>query len=344
MNLPNALTSVRLLLVPVFAVLLLQAGGESAALRSWAAIVFLVASLTDIVDGHLARQRGEVTRFGTIADPIADKVLTGVALIGLSILGELSWWVTIVLVGREVFVTLVRLWVIRHEVMAASWGGKAKTFALTVAIMLYVLPLEPHSALARSIMMAVAIILSLGTAIDYTIRAIRVRPSTRHRTIETSTTASDVIGQLTSRGESVAVAESLTGGLVGAILTDVPGASVAFRGGVTAYATDLKSAFLDVDPALLTAGGAVQAEVAEQMASGVRRRASSTYGLATTGVAGPDSQDGHPPGTVFVAVSGPRGTRSVPLTLVGSRSEVRIQTVRCVLDLLAAEMATPSSP
>jgi CDP-diacylglycerol--glycerol-3-phosphate 3-phosphatidyltransferase len=307
-------------------------------------VVFLVASLTDIVDGHLARQRGEVTRFGTLADPIADKVLTGVALVGLSILGELSWWVTGVLIGREVFVTLLRLWVIRHHVMAASWGGKAKTFALTVAIMLYVLPLEPHSALARTIMMAVAVILSLGTGIDYTIRALRVRHSGRNSTYDTSAVASDVIARLVARGDSVAVAESLTGGLVGATLTDVPGASAVFRGGVTAYATDLKAALLDVESALLSAGGAVQAEVAEQMATGVRVRAGSTYGLATTGVAGPEAQDGHPPGTVFVAVSGPRGARSVSLDLVGTRSEVRSQTVRCVLELLADEIATPSPP
>ncbi len=338
MNLPNALTSLRLLLVPVFAVLLLQDHGTSPVLRSWAAVVFLVASLTDIVDGHLARQRGQITRFGTIADPIADKVLTGVALVGLSLLGELPWWVTWILIAREVAVTLLRLWIIRAHVMPASWGGKAKTFALTVAIMLYVIPQQPGSAIARTIVMSVAVALSLGTAVDYAIRAVRVRASGRQGPPDTDAAARDIVSRLTSHGETVAVAESLTGGLVGGALTDVAGSSAVFRCGVTAYATELKATLLDVDTAVLAAGGPIQAEVARQMAEGVRRRAGSTYGLATTGVAGPQPQDEHPPGTVFIAVVGPRGDRTVSLHLSGNRADVRAQTVRAALDLLAVEI------
>lgn len=344
MNLPNGLTALRLLLVPVFATLLLQEQGASAVLRSWAAVVFLVASLTDIVDGHLARQRGQVTRFGTIADPIADKVLTGVALVGLSLLGELPWWVTGVLVGRELGVTLLRLWVIRHEVMAPSWGGKAKTFALTVAIMLYLIPAQPGSGIARSIVMTVAVALSLGTAADYLVRALRLRSGGRTRHGDAQAMARALVATLADRRETVAVAESLTGGLLGAAITDIPGASAVFRCGITAYATELKGSLLGVDRELLASEGAIHGLVAEQMASGVRERSGSTYGLATTGVAGPQPQDGHQPGTVVVAVSGPAGTRSVMLALEGDRAAIRTETVRQALSLLGSVVAVPAAP
>src|SRR5664279_3178348 len=123
------------------------------------------------------------------------------------------------------------------------------------------------------------------------------------------TAAADLVARLTVAGETVAVAESLTGGLVAAALTDIPGASVVVRGGVLAYSTDLKAQVLGVDEGLLARVGAVDAEVAEQMARGVRLLMSSTYGLATTGVAGPDQVDGKPVGTVYVAVAGQGSAR-----------------------------------
>ena len=143
---------------------------------------------------------------------------------------------------------------------------------------------------------------------------------------------------LLARGETVAVAESLTGGGLGAALTGVAGASATFRGGVIAYATELKAALLSVDPELLAERGAVDADVARAMAAGVRDRLGATYGLATTGVAGPDPQDGHEPGEVHVAVAGPAGTgavsRSVHLVLAGDRTAVRHGSVLGALDLL----------
>jgi len=153
-----------------------------------------------------------------------------------------------------------------------------------------------------------------------------------------TTSAADLVSRLTAAGETVAVAESLTGGLVTAALTDVAGASAVVRGGVLAYATDLKAQVLGVDDVLLARVGSVDAEVAEQMASGVRSLMSATYGLATTGVAGPDSGDGKPVGMVYVAVVGPVTSRVKALGLSGDRADIRAQSVLAVLTLLTEEL------
>jgi nicotinamide-nucleotide amidase len=145
-----------------------------------------------------------------------------------------------------------------------------------------------------------------------------------------------VIAVLAARGQTVAVAESLTGGLVTARLVDVPGASAVVRGGIVAYATSLKASLLGVDPEILDRVGAVDPEVARQMALGVRERLGATWGLATTGVAGPDAQDGHPPGTAYVAVAAePTDCVVRALVLPGDRSQVRAATVDAVLALFA---------
>lgn len=152
------------------------------------------------------------------------------------------------------------------------------------------------------------------------------------------TLAADLVTRLTAAGQTVAVAESLTGGLVCAALTEAAGASVVVRGGVVAYASDLKAQVLGVDEALLTQMGAVDAGVAEQMAAGVRALTGATYGLATTGVAGPDPADGKPVGTVYVALVGPGASRVEGLALSGDRAGIRVQCVRAVLMLLAEEL------
>ncbi|TVL93413.1 CinA family protein [Streptomyces sp. SAJ15] len=144
---------------------------------------------------------------------------------------------------------------------------------------------------------------------------------------------------LAARGQTLAVAESLTGGLVAAALTAVPGASRSFRGSVTAYATELKRSVLGVDGELLAERGAVDADVARQMAGGVRRALGADWGVATTGVAGPTPQDGQPVGTVFVAVEGPGGAATVvALHLDGDRADIRQQSVRAALELLFNEL------
>ncbi len=178
-NVANVLTIVRIVLVPVFVGFLL-AGGT--AWRLAALGTFCVASLTDVLDGRLARSRGLVTDFGKIADPVADKALTGAALICLSALGELPWWVTGVIMFRELGVTALRFWVIRRGVIAASRGGKAKTLLQIIAICLYLLPasLSPP-ALVRELFMAAAVVVTVVTGADYVIQAMRLRRSQPER-------------------------------------------------------------------------------------------------------------------------------------------------------------------
>lgn len=173
-TLPNALTLIRLLLVPVLAVLLLSDDGLDPALRWAATAVFVVAALTDLADGEIARRSGTVTTVGKIADPVADKALTGVALVGLSLLGDLPWWVTVVILVREIGVTALRFVVIRHGVIPASRGGKAKTVAQVVAIALYLAPLDAWADPVRVIAMGIAVVLTIVTGIDYAVRAWRL--------------------------------------------------------------------------------------------------------------------------------------------------------------------------
>ncbi|MEU2717821.1 CinA family protein [Streptomyces sp. NPDC007205] len=162
-----------------------------------------------------------------------------------------------------------------------------------------------------------------------------------------SSQATELVRLLTVRGETLAVAESLTGGLVAAEITSVPGASKVFRGSVTAYATELKHELLGVDATLLAQRGAVDPQVAGQMAAGVRKTLGADWGVATTGVAGPEPQDGKPVGTVFVGIDGPLtnglgsagGGKVEALRLNGSRAEIRMESVRSVLALLLRELA-----
>ena len=176
MNVANVLTVVRLLLVPVFVIFLAEAGHPgSTGWRLAALAAFGVASLTDLWDGKLARDRGLVTDFGKLADPIADMALTGAALISLTALGELPGWVTALILAREVGVTVLRFAVIRRGVIAASAGGKLKTLLQVTAICLYLLPpsLSPP-AYVKEFVMGAAFVVTLVTGVDYVIRALRL--------------------------------------------------------------------------------------------------------------------------------------------------------------------------
>ena len=174
-NIANAITVFRLLLVPVFVAALFAGSGHEDGWRWTAWGVFALASYTDSLDGKLARERNLVTAFGKLADPIADKALTGAALIGLSLLDDLAWWVTIIVLVREVGVTLLRFWVIRHGVIPASRGGKVKTLLQGVAIGLYILPLSGWLETGASVLMGVAVVVTVVTGIDYVTRALTLR-------------------------------------------------------------------------------------------------------------------------------------------------------------------------
>jgi CDP-diacylglycerol--glycerol-3-phosphate 3-phosphatidyltransferase len=180
-NLPNALTVLRLVLVPLFVWLLLRGGGHVTGDRLLATAAFVVAIVTDRFDGDIARRWNLVTNFGKIADPIADKALTGAAFLGLSYLGELPWWVTILVMVREWGVTALRFWVIRHGVMPASRGGKLKTVLQAIALGLYLLPWQHLAVIhwpALAIMTA-AVLVTLATGLDYLSRALHLRAAAK---------------------------------------------------------------------------------------------------------------------------------------------------------------------
>ncbi len=166
------MTSLRILFVPILAWLLFKENAQTDLMRFVSAIVFIIAGLTDIADGVIARKYKLITNFGKIFDPIADKALIGVALIGLSSLNLLAWWITWSILFREVFVTLLRFWVINKGVIPASRGGKLKTIMQIVAISALLLPLPSQLFILTQILIYIALILTVATAIDYILKAI----------------------------------------------------------------------------------------------------------------------------------------------------------------------------
>ena len=185
-NIPNALTTLRLLMVPFFGYALLVDGGDSSGWRWVAYGLFVVAMITDKVDGDLARKHDLVTDFGKIADPIADKALTGMAFVGLSIIGELWWWVTAVVLLREWGITLMRVWLIRTGVvLPAGRGGKLKTMVQTLALGLLVMPLLQFTGGwapvgeffwgVGVVTMGVAVLLTVATGVDYVRDTVKAR-------------------------------------------------------------------------------------------------------------------------------------------------------------------------
>ena len=178
-NVPNLITVVRILLAPVFIWMLLADNGAQDALRWAAAVLFIIAIATDGIDGMIARRHNLVTDLGKILDPIADKILTGGALVCLSILGELPWWVTIVILLREIGITVFRFVMLRDRVIPASRGGKLKTIAQSVAISLALLPFwlvfGEWVHWLNTATMSIALVLTVATGLDYLVSAWRLR-------------------------------------------------------------------------------------------------------------------------------------------------------------------------
>jgi CDP-diacylglycerol--glycerol-3-phosphate 3-phosphatidyltransferase len=169
LNIPNALTIARLLIVPLFGYLVLGVTQTQSA--QWAgATIFLIAAITDLIDGVWARKYGLVTNFGKIADPIADKALIGTALVALSITGEIPWWVTGVILFREVAITIMRFWVINHGVIPASRGGKVKTVSQIIAIVAYLIPVSGWVEVVAQMSLGVALAMTIVTGIDYAVK------------------------------------------------------------------------------------------------------------------------------------------------------------------------------
>jgi CDP-diacylglycerol--glycerol-3-phosphate 3-phosphatidyltransferase len=184
-QLPNAITIVRILCAPVFLWMLLADGGSDGPLRWWAAVLFIVAIATDGLDGYLARKHEIVTDLGKLLDPIADKVLTGFAFIGLSILGELPWWVTVIVLIREIGITVYRFVVVNDHVLAAAWMGKLKTVAQALALSLALLPLWTLVGewiwWVNGITMTAAVALTIASGIDYIVSEVRASRASKGR-------------------------------------------------------------------------------------------------------------------------------------------------------------------
>ena len=182
-QLPNAITIVRILCAPVFCWMLLVDDGHDGPLRWWAAALFIVAIATDGIDGYLARKHNIVSDLGKLLDPIADKVLTGIAFVSLSILGELPWWITIVVLVREIGITVHRLIVASDHVVAAAWLGKLKTMTQAIALSFALLPLSTLVGdwiiWVNIVTMWAAVILTVVSGLDYVVTAARGARSDR---------------------------------------------------------------------------------------------------------------------------------------------------------------------
>ena len=175
LNAANVLTALRIVLVPVFAAALVLSDGTHTGWLWTSAALFGIASITDYWDGRIARAHDLVTPFGAVADPIADKALTGAALVGLSVYDLLPWWVTVVIIVREIGVTALRFWVIRHGVIAASRGGKLKTLLQVIAILWYLCPIPDPIDHVGSVVMGAAVLATVVTGADYVFRALAMR-------------------------------------------------------------------------------------------------------------------------------------------------------------------------
>lgn len=182
LNIANALTVIRIAGVPLFGWLLLTQGGDDIAFRLWAWVAFCLLMITDRIDGDLARKHNLITNFGKVADPIADKALTGMAFVGLSVIGVLWWWVTIVVLIREWGITVMRFVVMKYGVMPASRGGKIKTALQAVALGGYLLPFElwdnwvaDSLRVLTHLFMAAAVLVTVVTAVDYVRQAVTMR-------------------------------------------------------------------------------------------------------------------------------------------------------------------------
>ncbi|MFG1604276.1 CDP-diacylglycerol--glycerol-3-phosphate 3-phosphatidyltransferase [Actinoplanes sp. NPDC049265] len=175
LNPANVLTVVRIILVPVFVATVVVSAMVDPGWRVVACLTFCVASATDFADGWIARRYSMVTSFGKVADPIADKALTGTALVLLSIYGDLAWWVTAAILVREWGVTALRFWVIRYGIIPASRGGKAKTALQIAAIAWYLLPMPSPFDVVGPWLMGAALVVTLVTGVDYVVQAVRLR-------------------------------------------------------------------------------------------------------------------------------------------------------------------------
>lgn len=368
----NVVTMVRICLVPLFVAAILSpwpewfglAGFTSGMKSLVAAGVFILISCTDWIDGYLARSRGEVTDFGKFMDPLADKILVVAALLALIELDVLPTWPVLIILAREFIVSGIRMIAAsKGEVIAASWYGKAKTVFQIVAIVLFIAKDGLRFTTAASafgnplyllswVVMLIALALTIVSMLDYLVKARHLLGLSRSHVAASSAKgvpnnavedadlavndlACKVVETAIAAGTTVGTAESLTGGLISAALTSVPGSSAVVRGAVVSYVNDVKSGLLGVDAPLLAKQGAVNADTACAMAKGACKALGADVAVAVTGIAGPGgAEPGKPVGTVWVAICAQGETEAFEHRFDGDRENVRTQTSRAALDLM----------
>ncbi len=355
----NIVTLTRICLVPVFVVALLSPWPSWLGIDDLvthdvksviAAVVFIVISCSDWIDGYLARKRNEVTDFGKFVDPLADKILVCAALLALIELQVLPSWPVLIIISREFIVSGVRMIAAtKGEVIAASWYGKAKTVTQIIAIVLFLLKdilyLSPDQNTIWSpfyllawVVMLIALVLTIISMLDYIAKArfLFIGSASKHaEERNTLSLAQGIIERAQALGVTIACAESLTGGGICEALTAIPGSSCVVRGGVVSYVNEIKHDILGVDEELLETNGAVNAETAQQMAQGVRDNFNTTLAVSATGIAGPTGAEPDKPiGTVFLGIASSTGCNAHRFSFAGDRSCVREQSVLAALSLL----------
>lgn len=371
----NVVTMIRICLVPVFVVALIGPWPDAMGLaflnpwKAWiAAIIFVVISCTDWLDGYLARSRGEVTDFGKFMDPLADKVLVVAALLVLIELGSLPSWPVLIIVAREFIVSGVRMVAAsKGEVIAASWYGKFKTVFQMIAIVLFVVKESPAITGMLShelnvalyilswLVMAAALVLTIISMADYIWKArhlIGFKPKGRRAHVvnndDLAAQAEDgfenelrvdaacaVVQKALATKATVATAESCTGGLIAASLTEVPGSSAVVRGGVVSYVNDVKMKSLDVPETAFVDGSAVCEDVAVAMALGAASELGADVACSVTGIAGPGGEEpGKPVGTVWIGISSSGNAFAKEFHFKGNRENVRAQATQAALEMI----------
>ena len=375
----NIVTLIRICLVPVFVLAILSPWPEWVGLPGItmeakcviAAGIFILISCTDWIDGYLARSRGEVTDFGKFMDPLADKILVTAALIALVELAVLPGWPVLIILAREFIVSGIRMVAAsKGTVIAASWYGKAKTVFQIIASVLFLLKdsltfttaagafTNPMFVLSWTVMV-IALILTVMSMLDYLVKARHLlkgsagaktakaaAPSAAPTEIAALQKAIDeqariVVEKATAAGATVATAESLTGGLVAAMLTSVPGSSASVRGGIVSYVNEVKAEVLGVSEDVLARQGAVDELVALQMARGALRELGSDVSVAVTGIAGPTgAEPGKPVGTVWIGCATAKKTHAACHHFEGGREAVRLQTVLIALRTMEEALAS----
>jgi CDP-diacylglycerol--glycerol-3-phosphate 3-phosphatidyltransferase len=342
MNLPNALTISRLLSIPVLMVLLVARFPYHDQI---AAAVFVVASLTDTLDGNLARRRRQVTELGKFLDPLADKLFILSVLIVLVQEGELAAWIVVVIFGREMLITVLRsLSASQGQVIAATPFGKTKTVLQVVAVLLLILQRPyPLLSLPANVVVLLAVIFTVTSGLDYLWRFrsvfARVPLPTGGGAPGAESPVDPLVRRLHERlrgGDlTLAVAESCTGGMLAAAITDQPGSSAYFKGGIVAYSNEIKERLLGVPRELLQRHGAVSAEVAQAMAEGARRVLDADLAVSITGIAGPEADGTEKPvGLTHVWLAAAGGSDGRRFVFPGDRWANRRQAVSEALSLL----------